>query len=517
MNDHLNMLEQSILQQDTAQVTQPNLSLGERHPVLYLGFMLLFAAMAYAWILLFPLALLVLVVSIPYDLYQASSYLDYSVVLLEVVAAGMAGWMTYELIKLPVSYPAGRPLNQDEAPVLRTMIDELCKKHHVPRINRIRIVRDFSLEMVRTPANGFPFAYSTSLLIGLPLMQSLSARYMMAAIEREIIHLAGVHKRPASLLYFVRQLCCQYQKEWQKKWTVPSVVMRAFFSWYTPLYKLLSQTACRMQQYYADKKVQSALRDQTLVNMLVTANISKHYLENDFWPHLYNKAYRHKQPPYLPYASLDHNLRAKMDSENAQAWLNAEMTGMASVSNMPSLKQRLDHLSVYYVSLPPPVTESAAKYFLGNNFKIIAGQLDQVWLKTHEFDWQQKFQQGLQQQQRLRVLIMQTMQSTLSDDAAWELIQLGKRYLGDDGMLPMCKQILQNNLADARIYFDIGRLLLTHDDVAGVAALEKSMLLDEGYTIISCQLMTKYFVHIGNSRSAQNYRRRALAFQVNAA
>ena len=75
MNDHLNMLEQSILQQDTAQETQENLSLGERHPVWYLGFMLLFAAMAYAWILLFPLALLFLVVAIPYDLYQAGSYL----------------------------------------------------------------------------------------------------------------------------------------------------------------------------------------------------------------------------------------------------------------------------------------------------------------------------------------------------------------------------------------------------------------------------------------------------------
>jgi hypothetical protein len=219
----------------------------------------------------------------------------------------------------------------------------------------------------------------------------------------------------------------------------------------------------------------------------------------------------------LPYASLDHNLRAKMDSDNAQAWLNAEMTDIASVSRMPSLKQRLDHLSVYHVSLPPPVTESAAKYFLGNSFKIIAGQLDQAWLKTHEFEWQQKFQQGLQQQQRLRALIMQTMQLTLTDDTAWELIQLSKRYLGDDGMLPMCKQILQNNLADARIYFDIGRSLLAHANVEGVSALEKAMQLDESYTIIACQLMTKYFVQIGNSKSAQNYRRRALAFQVNAA
>lgn len=517
MNDHLEMLEQSILQHDASGVAHQNLSFGERHPVFYLGAMLLFAMLAYSWLFLFPLSFIALTAYIPYAIYQASHYLAYAVVLLEVILAGVAAWMTYEIWKLPVPYPVGRPLNQDEAPVLRTMIDDLCKKHHVPRIQRIRIIRDYSIELVRTPERGFPFTYTSSLLIGMPLMQSLSARYLMAAIEREIVHLSGVHKRPASMLYFMRQLCVQYQLAWRRNWALPSLIMRAFFAWYTPLFKLLSPTACRMQQYYADKKVQSALRDQTLVNMLVTTIISKHYLENDFWPHLYNKAYRHKQPPYLPYASLDHNLRAKLDNDNAQAWLNAEMTSTSSTTDTPSLKQRLEQLAVFHVSLPPPVTESAAKYFLGDSFKVITGQLDQVWFKTHEFEWQQKYQQGLQQQQRLRILIMQTMQSTLTNDTAWELIQLAKQYLGDDGMLPMCKQVLQNNLSEARIYFDIGRTLLVHADVEGVAALERAMQLDEGYTVIACQLITKYYVNTGNSKSAQNFRRRALAYQVNAA
>lgn len=517
MNDHLELLEQSILQDGTSNSVQQNPGFGERYPVSYLASMLGFSLLAYAWIFMFPLAVIFLTGYIPYDIYQAGSYLDYSFVLLEIVLAGVAAWMTYELWKLPVSYPAGRPLDQEEAPVLRNMIDDLCKKHHVPRIHRIRIIRDYSIELVRTPERGFPFTHTSSLLIGMPLMQSLSARYMMAAIEREIIHLSGVHRRPASMVYFVRQLCIQYQAAWQKNWSVPSLIMRSFFSWYTPLFRLLSQTACRMQQYYADEKVQSFLRDQTLVNMLLTANISKHYLENDFWPHLYNKAYRHKQPPYLPYASLDHNLRAKLDTEKAQAWINTELTDTSPATNMPSLKQRMDNLSVFHVSLPPPVTESAARFFLGDSFKVITGQLDRVWLKTHEFEWQQKYQQGLQQQQRLRMLIMQTMQSTLANDTAWELIQLGKRYLGDDGMLPMCKQILLNNLTDARIYFDIGRTLLTHADVEGVAALERAMELDDSYTIIACQLITKYYVNTGNSKSAQNFRRRALAYQVNAA
>jgi hypothetical protein len=84
-------------------------------------------------------------------------------------------------------------------------------------------------------------------------------------------------------------------------------------------------------------------------------------------------------------------------------------------------------------------------------------------------------------------------------------------------MLPLYKQILLNNITDARVFFDIGRTLLTHADVAGVAALEHAINLDAGYTVIACQLMTKYYVQTGNSKSAQDYRRRALAYQVNAA
>ena len=272
-----------------------------------------------------------------------------------------------------------------------------------------------------------------------------------------------------------------------------------------------------MQHYYADQQLQATLRDVTVAEMLLTENISSHYLTNDFWPNLFSKAYRHKQPPYFPYASLDHNMRAKLDQAKAQAWLNTDLEKIAPLSVTPSLRQRLDRLGMLRVLLPAPITESAAKYFLEDNLKIFAGQLDRVWFKTHEFEWQQKYQQGLSEQQRLRQLIMQAMQSLLADETAWELLQMSKRYLNDEQMLPMSRQILQSSLSDARIYFDIGRSLLAQGDEQGIMALERTIILDEGYTVIACQLMTKYFVQIGNSRSAQSTRRRALAFQVNAA
>jgi Zn-dependent protease with chaperone function len=517
MNNQLNQLEQSILKQDADSSLRLNFTLGERHPTAYLGVMIFITSLAYVWLFLFPLLLLSLLFLIPYQLMQISSYDQIPVILLEAVVAVVAAWVSYALYKLQISYPSGRPLPDDEAPVLRNLLDELARKQNAPRIHRVRIVRDLSIDIIRTPVNGYPFACSRSILIGLPLMQSLSVRQLLARIDREIIISTVKYTRPASWIVLSTRLWCQYNAAWRKNWSLPSMLMRSFFSWYAPLYKLLSQSAFRMQHYYADSQIHTSLGDNTLIEMLVTENISGHYLRNDFWPHLYKKAYRHKQPPYLPYTSLDHNLRAKFSQLDAQAWLNADLEKSVPLTNAPTLRQRLDRLAIHRVILPPPVTESAAKYFLANNLKVIAGQLDKVWLKTHEFEWQQKYQQGLVQQQRLRSLIMQAMQGLLTEDTSWELLQLGKRFLSEEQMLPLSRQILQSSLTDARIYFDIGRSLLVQDDEQGVMALEKAINLDESYTVIACQLITKYFVHIGNSRSAQNYRRRALAFQVSAA
>ena len=47
MNDQLNQLEQSILQQDSDTGNQAGRTLGERHPAVYLGLMILFASMVF--------------------------------------------------------------------------------------------------------------------------------------------------------------------------------------------------------------------------------------------------------------------------------------------------------------------------------------------------------------------------------------------------------------------------------------------------------------------------------------
>ena len=89
--------------------------------------------------------------------------------------------------------------------------------------------------------------------------------------------------------------------------------------------------------------------------------------------------------------------------------------------------------------------------------------------------------------------------------------------MDEQDAIELYKQILHIHTDDARIAFDIGRSMLALMNPDGIEALEKAIQQDGSYTVSACQLITKFYVRIGNSKLAQTYRRRALAYQVEAA
>jgi hypothetical protein len=517
MSNPADVIEQSVSSFENRASTRHAPIADDRRPGMYYTVLTMLACMGYAWSLLFPLASLLLAMHIPYAIYHATDALDYSLILAEFSLAMVTAVVSVELYRLNPAQPAGRPLLKHESPILHTMIEELCKKYHLNHVVGVRITRECGISSVTTPLNGYPFFHKYTLVIGLPLMQSLDARQLICAIEREIFKMAGRKKRLGSWLCYLRHTWRQQTEAWQKNWHLAGWVMRAFYLWYTPLFNMFAQTACRDEMLRADARVHRDLHDDTLPDMLVTHAVSQRFLDEYFWPHLYSKAYRHKEPPYLPYSSMDHDLRARLDSISAQAWLNAVLESHADQNDLPGLNQRLANLGIEQPVLPASVMLSAAKYFLGEQLTLIAQQMDKIWLMTHEKEWHKKHQQGVREQQRLRELAAQAVSAIMNNEQAWELLQLAKKYIPEEQTATLYKQILKCNVSDARIHFDIGRSLLAHADEDGVATLERAMSLDGGYTIMSCQLITNYYVRVGNSKSAQTYRRRALAYQVEAA
>ena len=234
---------------------------------------------------------------------------------------------------------------------------------------------------------------------------------------------------------------------------------------------------------------------------MATQSIHARYLDDYFWPHLLNKAYKHQVPPYLPYASIENNIRSKLDNETAQLYLDAAMTDDNKQGTIPNLKTRLSKLGIHTVLLPEATSQRATQYFSDRALTLIIKQMDNIWIKSSQFDWQQKFKTGQQEQNKLKELQVQAKQGLLSDTKTWEYIQLIKKYMANEEALKLYKQVLEIDTDDARISFDIGRTLLKNMDQLGITALESAIKKDASYTVMACQLITQFFVRTGNSRS----------------
>jgi hypothetical protein len=519
VNSTLDALERSILSDNDIQniesLSAPSLT--ERHFILYFIGISLFSLTAYAFIFAFPFTTIVIALNLPYKIISATSYIDVALIISEIFIASLCCWISILLYKVKLAKPSGRPLAENEAPQLIKLINDLQYEHNISKIHTIKVTNKFELNIIRTPKTGFPLLFSNTLIIGLPLMQCLSSEQFKIRLLTEFFHLQNRFKRPSSWFYFQRETWSQYRIEYHASWKSPHAIMRIFFSWYAPLYKVLSQGMVRKEKLLADVYTLGSIDKVSLVDMISISGISQHYLDNIFWPHLYSKAYKHKTPPYLPYASIERDIQTRLNNEISQSWIDQAIKKKSEHSSEPSLHQRLSNIELQRVLLPSPVMQSSASHYLGETLDLITQQMDKIWLMTHKFDWQQKYKKGQEEQKELAELGAQALSGLISDTKTWEYILLVKKYIEVQSQIPLFKHLLKINTRDARIRFDIGRTLLNHLDADGIPALENAMQLDPNYTVISCQLITKYCVATGDSKSAQAYRRKALAYQVEAA
>ena len=519
MNNEYDVLERSLLGDHTGLVASnsESVSAADRHPHIYTVFLVLAALAGYGVLFMFPAALITLAVVIPGTIIEAQNKLDVIMVLSLIASSVFVAWMSWYLFKLRLALPAGRPLKNEEAPLLFELIQEIRNEYGAPVVHTVRIVQDYHLEIVKTPMNGFPVAFTHTLLIGLPLIQSMSARQLNLAIRREVAHLARNYRRISGWAFHLRRIWCQYRDTHQSGWHPAGIIMRSFFCWYAPLFRLVSQAANREEIFYADQVVNAGDRNFIFIDMLITQSIHKRYLDEKFWPRLLNTAYKHPSPPYLPYASIEKNLRTELNNETAQQLLDAAMSEHSNHGGIPALRQRLHRLGIQTVMRPDTDMHSATRFFTESSLDLIVRQLDHIWVRSRRYEWQQKYRTGQLEQNKLKELQVQARQGLLTNNRAWEYIQLIKKYLDDQQALDQYKEVLKIDLDDARINYDIGKTLLDHKDAQGIEALENAFGKDAGYTVMACQLTTDYFVRTGNKRSAQAYRRKALAYQVEAA
>lgn len=339
------------------------------------------ALIGFVFLLTFPLLLLIL----PFELYdtvinakEQNDWINAAIQLTLIVIGGTFSWAIF---KLQFPLPTGLEITKEKFPRFVNFIEELRDEFAKPKIDRIIISEKYELHVIKTPKSGMPFIQTNTLIIGLPVLQTMSPLYFRALLARRIGQLSTKHTPATTRLYFSNDFWTQFSTSCKNSKNHFAKALGYFFKLYSPVYKKILMPLLQEEELEADRYGLDLINDNDMNECLVYEEVVTRFLKNKFWPKIYHMAKRSKTPEFTPYSQITKVIKSgitdKEISEAIQAALKVDINNPAP---MPSLTKRLNHLG-HIKPLPPKrLTTTAAEYYLGNTLEKVIQLFDKRWL-----------------------------------------------------------------------------------------------------------------------------------------
>jgi Zn-dependent protease with chaperone function len=504
--------EQLEHQSDFDRLIQKLENLSKQDPQQYRLRVALFALLGYAYILLMLVGLIgimALIILAIFSGHGRGSALKAVVMLMFPI-----GWIVRSLwVKFPP--PEGLMLNPQQVPQLFRLVNGLTTELQAPQFHRILLTEEFNAAVVQVPRLGV-FGWDRNyLILGLPLMQSLSTEQLKAVLAHEIGHLSGNHSRFAGWIYRIRKTWMQiYEQFSQNDGNGSSVLFNRFLNWYWPAFDAYSFTLARMNEYEADRCSARLTGQQTAAEALISTEIKARYLDSIFWSDVQKQVQQQPDPPSNTYSNLLRFLHSSIAPDRGHEWLSqalAQKTNNADTH--PCLTDRLaalGYLSHHTVlpDLEPAVT--AAEELFGETLSHFAQHFDADWKNSVSTPWRQQYVQYQKIQQQLQSLEEKAQTQVLTEDEAWERAYHTLTLKNIETAMPLIYEVLAIQPNHAAANYTLGELLLAKKDEAGIAYLEKAIRQEFRWTIDGYGLIEQFFRQQGADPQAEDYRQRAI-------
>ena len=355
----------------------------ENHPKFSFSLSAIIAMIGILFLLLFP----ALFLSLPSELYETvihakelKDWIDAGIQLLLIVLGGAFSWSIY---KLKFSLPTGLDVTKEKSPHLLKLIEELQEEFGNPKIDRIIIRDKYEIRVIKTPRTHMPFLNTRTLIIGLPVLQTMSPLYFRALLARRIGQLSTQHTPVTTRLYFLNDIWAQFKISSTKSKNIFAKILGYFFRFYSYLYQKVLSPLLQEEELEADRYGMDLVNDRDMVECLVYEEVVTQFLNNKFWPKINHMAKRSnsKSPEYMPYSQMTKVIKAGItDSEISETIQKALKLDVNHPAPMPSLIARLNHLG-HAKPLPPKrLSKTAAEYYLGSSLGKIIQLFDKRWV-----------------------------------------------------------------------------------------------------------------------------------------
>jgi hypothetical protein len=356
-------------------------TLYKNRPKTYTCLCLLLAIVAYLFIASFPLLVLILPVSL-FNIAQTATDVEawmlFSALLFLLL---LSITISVTLIRLKFSPPHGPELRRDRYPDLHQLIGDIKAHYRSPflHVDRVILCDSFEISLVKTPRIALPVLFTHTLLIGLPVLQTMNPADFRALLARELSRASMRHRFIASWLVSLLAVWKHYLRTTQKAgWSALPIYW--FFRAYTRLYEKIICGLLKTDVLQAEHDVLDLINDQDFLKVVTGEAVIREYINNRYWPKIRKIALRSGQSRMTPHASMAKVIRKltrarRFASMVVAAWQRPVDPGSSSVS----LAERIHNLGHHKPYPPTPLEKTAAEYYLGAYLPSIIKVMDKKW------------------------------------------------------------------------------------------------------------------------------------------
>lgn len=411
-------------------------------------------------------------------------------------------------LTVKVPEPNGFDLQREKAPELFDFVEKTCLQLKAETPERILVSDEFNAAVVTLPRFGL-FGRKVYLILGLPLMTSLSPPQFEAVVTHEIGHISNRHGSFAKWAYQLHETWRRFLESQELQENKLAFLYKKFVDWFFPYFSAYSFVLMRGHEREADVYAVQAVGAKPLGEALIGLE-TKSAVVDDFWKEIYEENGRSDTPPKGIFTQMLNALRGGGECREREAEVLKKALEVQTdyADSHPSLNERL-RLMGYFDGgtlpvLPAPFAgKNAAEIFLGDALEKYKRHFDAEWDENIRQHWQERHQHIQNSQTRLAELEDKSLNEALSVEELFEQAGLIAENKGSAEALPVLQEIIARHPEHAEANYALGGVLLENDDENGLRHLEKAAGLDEKLRLAANEIAFQYLRRKGRHDEAK--------------
>jgi Zn-dependent protease with chaperone function len=456
-----------------------------------------FATLGYIYI--FGVIVLLLVVIAGLIAAAGTSALVVKLIIPIVVLIGVV--MKSLWVKLDA--PQGLRLAPRDHRQLFETIEAVRRATRAPRAHTVLLTNELNAAIVQVPRLGMFGWQKNYLILGLPLLQLLSAEEFKAVLAHELGHLSGAHGRFGAWIYRIRAGWARLAETMRDNQHWGSFLFVPFFDWYAPKFAAYSFVQARRQEHEADGLAAAAFGATPLANALVRLDLKGEDLQRNYWPGIFAAADKHPTPSESPYRGLLSAERRGFMPQAPGQLQQALQRKTSTADTHPCLSDRLAALE-RPAGVPPPVAESAAEALLADKLGALVEHFDKEWQAGVAEWWRSRHEHVRKGREKLAAAA-QRSPAEMNDVELFEHALLVEEFDDAEKAFELYKSLVLERGAQRGAKFAYARALLQRGDDSAIAMLEEVMRDVPETTLAACDIIVGYLQAHGRASEAQPY------------